>query len=145
MIDSEEFRSNIAGSTMAFLPGRKTLDSAMEAQDGISSEELMAMCYHEVPGFSLVSRRWGLFDVDSIEDVPFNMTAFDELVLDQKTKGLIHSLVRQQDNDGSSFDDLIQGKGKGLVFLLHGPPGVGKTFTAGIYCFFPGCHILKTH
>jgi len=28
------------------------------------------------------------------------------------------------------FDDLIKGKGKGMVFLLHGPPGVGKTFTA---------------
>ncbi|KAI8305743.1 ATPase [Colletotrichum sp. SAR11_59] len=26
--------------------------------------------------------------------------------------------------------DIIKGKGKGLVILLHGPPGVGKTLTA---------------
>lgn len=27
--------------------------------------------------------------------------------------------------------DFVQGKGKGLTFLLHGKPGVGKTWTAG--------------
>ncbi|KAF7519891.1 hypothetical protein G7054_g12948 [Neopestalotiopsis clavispora] len=32
--------------------------------------------------------------------------------------------------EGFDFDDLIEGKGKGLIVLLHGPPGVGKTFTA---------------
>lgn len=26
--------------------------------------------------------------------------------------------------------DIVEGKGKGLVILLHGPPGVGKTLTA---------------
>jgi SpoVK/Ycf46/Vps4 family AAA+-type ATPase len=28
--------------------------------------------------------------------------------------------------------DLVEGKGSGLIFLLHGTPGVGKTFTAGM-------------
>ena len=28
------------------------------------------------------------------------------------------------------FDDFIAGKGQGMVLLLSGPPGVGKTFTA---------------
>ena len=27
--------------------------------------------------------------------------------------------------------DFIKGKGSGLIFLLHGRPGVGKTCTAG--------------
>jgi hypothetical protein len=27
--------------------------------------------------------------------------------------------------------DFIEGKGEGLTFLLHGKPGVGKTYTAG--------------
>jgi len=28
--------------------------------------------------------------------------------------------------------DFVEGKGSGLIFLLHGSPGVGKTFTAGM-------------
>jgi SpoVK/Ycf46/Vps4 family AAA+-type ATPase len=28
------------------------------------------------------------------------------------------------------IEDVIRGKGKGLVVLLHGPPGVGKTLSA---------------
>jgi DNA polymerase III delta prime subunit len=27
--------------------------------------------------------------------------------------------------------DFVKGKGQGLIFLLHGSPGVGKTCTAG--------------
>ena len=38
-----------------------------------------------------------------------------------------NSHLRQSDR----FDDLIPGKGGGVVILLHGPPGVGKTLTAG--------------
>lgn len=28
--------------------------------------------------------------------------------------------------------DFVRGKGNGLIFLLHGKPGVGKTCTAGM-------------
>jgi hypothetical protein len=30
------------------------------------------------------------------------------------------------------YDDIINGKGKGLIFLLHGTPGLGKTLTTGM-------------
>lgn len=29
--------------------------------------------------------------------------------------------------------DMIAGKGNGLIMLLHGAPGTGKTLTAGTY------------
>ncbi|GAB1313182.1 AAA+ ATPase domain-containing protein [Madurella fahalii] len=58
----------------------------------------------------------------------------------QSTKDLLFDLVRSHvsstaemsnDNeDGLEVDDIIPGKGKGLVILLYGPPGVGKTSTA---------------
>jgi SpoVK/Ycf46/Vps4 family AAA+-type ATPase len=35
-----------------------------------------------------------------------------------------------QNHEKAEFWDLVEGKGKGLVILLHGPPGVGKTLTA---------------
>lgn len=34
------------------------------------------------------------------------------------------------DKFGEQFEDIIQGKRGGSIFLLHGPPGVGKTLTA---------------
>lgn len=73
--------------------------------------------------------------ITSIQEVQFNSDAFTHLVLAQEKKDLISALVslQEESDDGvTGFDDLIKGKGKGLAFLLHGPPGVGKTFTAGM-------------
>lgn len=76
---------------------------------------------------------WGHFKVVNVKEVEFNSDALKHLILDQDKKDLISALVGTQEEGDSTggFDDLIQGKGKGLTFLLHGPPGVGKTFTAG--------------
>ena len=57
-------------------------------------------------------------------------SAFDALVLGQKQKKLIHSLVLQHAKKENGFDDVIKGKGRGLVGLLSGTPGCGKTLTA---------------
>jgi len=40
---------------------------------------------------------------------------------------LVKSLV---EHSSESFNDIITGKGGGCIFLLHGPPGCGKTLTA---------------
>jgi ATP-dependent Lon protease len=80
-------------------------------------------------------RIWGFFKVADITQIAYNDRAFHGLVLRENKKKLISSLLRPQEcNQGDDYDDLIQGKGKGLIFLLHGPPGVGKTYTAGSYC-----------
>ena len=34
-------------------------------------------------------------------------------------------------------EDIISGKGNGLIMLLHGGPGTGKTLTAGIKSSWP--------
>lgn len=38
--------------------------------------------------------------------------------------------MKSHKSRSTSFDDIIEGKGKGLIGLLSGPPGVGKTLTA---------------
>ncbi|KAH6643549.1 P-loop containing nucleoside triphosphate hydrolase protein [Boeremia exigua] len=48
----------------------------------------------------------------------------------QQKKDMMASLLKSHANKALQIDDVIKGKGKGLVFLLHGPPGVGKTLTA---------------
>ena len=52
---------------------------------------------------------------------------FNSLVLEEDQKEFIHDLVQEpRRNDGLRFDDVVRDKGKGLVGLLAGPPGVGK-------------------
>jgi SpoVK/Ycf46/Vps4 family AAA+-type ATPase len=74
---------------------------------------------------------WQFVLVTELRDIEFSTTAFDHLVIAQEQKDLISSLIKRPEVESSTFDDLIEGKGRGLIFLLHGPPGVGKTFTAG--------------
>lgn len=74
-----------------------------------------------------------MFHVELIGQVQFNTKAFEALLLPPEQKSMIHSLVKIHANDDASFDDVIKGKGKGMILLLHGVPGVGKTLTAGKY------------
>ena len=59
----------------------------------------------------------------------WNKAAFDRLVLDQDKKYLITAMVKEHVLSDVSAD-VIEGKGNGLIILLHGGPGTGKTLTA---------------
>lgn len=81
-------------------------------------------------GFCLREQEWEDFNIDGVEDVEFDTTPFDSLVLPDGYKDLILAFVESQLKEGDSFEDVINGKGGGLVVLLSGVPGVGKTLTA---------------
>lgn len=138
MLDPDEANRSVANSALAFLFGSRVYNSGTEAISKLSDEEIMT-CYHSLPGYSLELKTWGWFLVVNITEIAYNDKAFQGLVLPEDQKKLISSLLERQDHQQvDGFDDLIQGKGKGLIFLLHGPPGVGKTYTAGT------CHPLDT-
>lgn len=59
----------------------------------------------------------------------WNDQAFNSLVADEDMKMLILALVTNQ-IDAKRGTDVIDNKGNGLIMLLHGSPGTGKTFTA---------------
>lgn len=73
------------------------------------------------------SKKWGICHVNNIKLVTYNKEAFDYLVLDENKKKIIVGLIK---NYRIGIEDFIESKGKGLVFLLYGPPGVGKTLSA---------------
>lgn len=81
----------------------------------------------------MLTREVVTLNVEDFQPVKWNKKAFEQLVLDSKTKELIYALVDIQTSKGKSFDDMISGKGKGLIILLHGSPGTGKTLTAERY------------
>lgn len=89
-------------------------------------------------------------DIDRLQEIDRGPEArdlsFNELVIPDKTRTLLVSLVedhaskakarrdpKRTTDMGSSLRpqvDLVRGKGQGLIILLHGPPGSGKTSTA---------------
>lgn len=106
------------------------------------NEDDFALLPRRMFAYSISDRKFVAIDVrflqrsESRDDMKEPLS---QLKIPPTQKELILSLVgahldRKRDEDARSFSisgqDLIQGKGKGVVILLHGPPGVGKTATA---------------
>ncbi|KAI9699023.1 MAG: hypothetical protein M1836_003212 [Candelina mexicana] len=94
------------------------------------SEKDTLLCPPFVFGFSLLNKKWCRFFLDYVKDVELNHKAFEQLIIAESHKQLVLAMVESHVEDDDSFDDIIQGKGKSLIILLHGAPGVGKTLTA---------------
>ncbi|KAI1274636.1 hypothetical protein F5Y07DRAFT_401118 [Xylaria sp. FL0933] len=104
----------------------------------LEDEDLMLLP-REVHGFVLRNRQWVTLRVADLSEVKFP-NSFDDLMLPERHKSSIQALVQVHENAvtrtqggpptiGSTID-LVKGKGAGLIILLHGEPGVGKTSTA---------------
>ncbi|KAK8099065.1 uncharacterized protein PG998_012306 [Apiospora kogelbergensis] len=93
-----------------------------------SYHHLLARC--RTGGYSLKLKNWLDFYIEQVGDIQFSDDAFDKLVLPDDQKELIMAFSESQLQGGCAFDDVISGKGKGVICLLSGSPGVGKTLTA---------------
>lgn len=86
-------------------------------------------CCPELHCYALQRKRWVRLWIDNLEEVTFNESAYPSLVLPGDYKQLLLAFAEAQ-IDGYGFDDVIAGKGQGILMLLAGPPGTGKTLTA---------------
>ncbi|KAI1905948.1 hypothetical protein LOZ65_006904, partial [Ophidiomyces ophidiicola] len=103
--------------------------NGIEAQ-GMSDSDLLVCC-PTVRCFSFNEKCFLECAVADLHGVEWSETAFDHLQVPDDTRQILLSLAtsRLGHLHTKPFDDLIQRKGRGLNILLHGPPGVGKTFT----------------
>ena len=125
--------------------------------NGQSNDDLFLLLSPVTYGFHLTGKQWSkcgpilfrgvllnvssvhLF-VDDIQPIKWNKSAFERLVLPSQTKELVKALVtvrtsyrgvKQGLGLAGKREDIISGKGNGLIMLLHGGPGTGKSLTAG--------------
>lgn len=90
----------------------------------------LLLCPFRVFGYALRYKEWRELNISHLRNVHFGPKGFQNLVLDRKYKTIVQALVKSYVEKKSDFKDLVDGKGKGLVALLHGAPGTGKTLTA---------------
>lgn len=131
MVDMTMYRE-LHKSYKIFIDDNELEPNLME-QDGPPDDDRYPGFIYLMPptinAFHLKSKKWVDLQVDRIGDVVWNDEAFKSLVIKEKTKQLIQALISNH-IEADKSTDLISGKGNGLVMLLHGGPGTGKTLTA---------------
>ena len=120
------------GNEVATEAMEKLQEEGGELKREFTEEELL-IASPVVLGFAFSEKLWLEFTVSGIQEIEWNEGAFDSLVLPDSQKSLVKALVQShttESEERKTIDDVIKGKGKGLVAVLHGSPGVGKTLTA---------------
>ncbi|GME66133.1 AAA family ATPAse [Neofusicoccum parvum] len=77
----------------------------------------------------MIEKKWVDLRVDGISPLKWNKDTFSTLEIKEQNKVLITALVSNK-IEAEKATDLVAGKGTGLIVLLHGGPGTGKTLTA---------------
>ncbi|KAH8900654.1 P-loop containing nucleoside triphosphate hydrolase protein [Thozetella sp. PMI_491] len=97
------------------------------------------LCPSTITVFVFKTRTWERVHVKSLSAPRFQREMIKTLVIDESRRSTLVSLAESYarlDRHGRELTwqpwsaDYVDGKGNGLIFLLHGGPGVGKTFTA---------------
>lgn len=112
-------------------------------------------------GYGLKDKIWGQFQVDRLSRITSEQNAqleepfLKELQLEDDSKDLLMAYVKhhgsaslrklgeESDRSYTKTFDIVEGKGLGLVIMLHGPPGVGKTLTAETIAMATGKPLLS--
>lgn len=123
MVDCTAFIANRTSRGLSLSRWKKRM-----TVETIPKEDLL-ICDSRVAGYALSDKYWCWLFVDKIGEITFDEDAWSGLMLEPRQKRIVRALTMQHILGGDDFDDMIQKKGKGCIFLFHGEPGIGKTFT----------------
>ncbi|CAI7583659.1 unnamed protein product [Penicillium glandicola] len=129
-----------------FLHSTNLINIRLIAGTCVSDDDLV-LFPPRVYGYCLLNHRWAAFNIRFIKDLSYSRgkdgwAMMEDLVLPDDHKVMLQALVTNQfqQNPPVSADgersrhqftmDVVPAKGAGLIILLHGAPGVGKTSTA---------------
>ncbi|KAF7681089.1 hypothetical protein GT037_000065 [Alternaria burnsii] len=130
IVDTKSFKMLVPDSSVAQMRLKHAFSAAVMANDQPPEEgDALLAVPSTIMAHNLQEKVWKELLVDQITDINWNKQAFKDLVTEPETKELVQALVMKQINARRSTD-FVAGKGNGLIMLLHGAPGTGKTFTA---------------
>ncbi|SMR55296.1 unnamed protein product [Zymoseptoria tritici ST99CH_1E4] len=91
----------------------------------------LLLLYATAPAFALSTKQWMMINMDHVRRLKPSEESLQNLALvDEEALELLRGLSARQNAGARSWSaDFIEGKGAGQIVLLHGPPGVGKTYT----------------
>ncbi|KAF2201271.1 P-loop containing nucleoside triphosphate hydrolase protein [Delitschia confertaspora ATCC 74209] len=133
--DNEDGQAVLPEKKLGDLPSKfkdgSTKDSDSKPTRNFFTEEDLLLASPVVLGFSFSDKLWLEFSLTSLSPISFDSGAFASLVVPKTHKSIVQDVVSSHKfHAAKTIDDVVAGKGRGLVFVLHGPPGVGKTLTA---------------
>ena len=112
-------------------PLRRALDDGEEPikLEPLTEDQLL-LTVPWVKGFVLKEKKWYSLAVNHVKPIVWN-DSFANLVLPHQEKDLLLAFAQSKIKASEIFfDDFVDGKGRGIIILLSGSPGVGKTLTA---------------
>jgi hypothetical protein len=145
MVDYDMFRKMHPSNTMFYNVVDDLGVAAFNSSDP-PDDDFLAMLPPKIHAFDVNVKAWSkdlgpidLQDTDFLiefiavahtTEVTWNKDAFNQLVIPDETKELIQAAITAHGHPSSVARDIIAGKGQGLLVLLHGGHGTGKTLTA---------------
>lgn len=131
MVDPDRFSISCSSSSdwlrTPSCPPSKTFSPA-----NTPNTDLM-FCHYRILGFSFEQKCWAALAVSKLRDPGWDDKALDRVMMPPVKRELLRSLVsayRAEDKGRRGSDFTAKGDGQGLIGLLSGAPGVGKTITA---------------
>ncbi|OMP85740.1 Proteasome-activating nucleotidase [Diplodia seriata] len=118
------------GDKTGVLKGPPALDSSVfDREEPPDDGTFIYLVPASIYGFEIQEKKWVNLQVDNINQLEWDTEAFKSLAIDEESKELINALVNNKIT-ADKATDMVRGKGNGLIILLHGGPGTGKTLTA---------------
>ncbi|PGH01695.1 hypothetical protein AJ79_07849 [Helicocarpus griseus UAMH5409] len=90
----------------------------------------LSLLFPSIRAFALRTKQWLVVEADYVSETASSEESIAGLVLKEDELRMTRCLSKRQNSNHRTWAaDFIDGKGTGQIILLHGPPGVGKTYT----------------
>ncbi|KAK7956408.1 uncharacterized protein PG986_005630 [Apiospora aurea] len=150
-LDEGDVRENAVGAELRqFIklnPTEPTNNNSADAIPPSFGEDQLFLLPEWIRGFTMSThgnRKWVWLHVDHVNTYEPDRDLVNTIALDDKDIQLLKAMTHFPEQDDNLWSpERIESKGKGRAIILHGPPGLGKTYTAECIAAWSGRPLLR--